>query len=156
MHRMEHKEGTMLQCFFSLRLRLVLFDNPWNTFFCMNCINSFFFCMNVSEFLFKPLRKLMALTAFSSNGFHTWAMDVIKRWLLCFEPVALMIHLMPQCPYTGKQWIIILYLPLHYHDFIDIIKVINLPGWRVLVCLVFSCMEAPHLNHLCYLLLHLL
>jgi len=50
--------------------------------------------MNVSEFLFEPLRKLVALTASSSEGFHlSYGLYKKVTPFVCFEPVAFMIHL---------------------------------------------------------------
>lgn len=56
--------------------------------------------------------------------------------------------------FTGKQWLINLYLCLYYHNFINIIKVIYPLGWQVLVYIISICMETPNLNQLCYALLH--
>lgn len=137
---------TALQCFFSLRLRL----------FCLIILEGPLLYEHVWISFWTP-EKAYGTHSFQQSGIPHLSYGLHKKVtpFVCFEPVAFMIYLMPLCPYTGKQWLIILYLPLHYHDFIDIIKVIYLPGWRVLACLISSCMEAPHLNHLCYLLLHL-
>lgn len=107
------------------------------------CLN---FCLNPWESLWH--------WAFSSQGLQTWAMDCKKSWLLLIALSLLLLWFIwwTLCPYPGKQWIVIFYLPLHYQEFVDIIKVIYLPGSRVLVCLISFCMEAPHLNRPCYIL----